>query len=744
MAPNPFLDLEANVDHGDSEDGSAESDEFECFIDDGTQSHEDCDGSSSVAMDKPIPVTKRDRLALVIQQIEERTRGRSHSLPASDMYRGVEPLYSNADNPTVLSPHGNTDSGFENLPTDYPTWRIGCKVGYEEIAVASLLKNSRREHHIRSAFSRSSVHGYIYLECLMDQPMIDLIKRSPGIIVKTTDVLLSPIDKNEAQQLLYMGGDITNLSVGKWLKVKRGVYKGDVGFVVSKGSWGVSMLMIPRYEYVSTKTKSSRKRKTYTAVPAPKLFDPTGLRNSHLYIESGRASVYRVGDLIFEHGLARVDYDPRHVASCREGLSYVTYTSFCMSGHPALHHAPIPKPKEWIMRTMEWVVMRSTGWLGVIAQADDDNMVDVDIYNKGCDHDETGQHYNETEIHRVDTTTTQLLTTIRTVWSDILKHFEIGDYVGVDAGVNAGRSGWVVDIKGDEIQLIDKQGTTKDQQINTADSMLEAKPTRYDPSNPFKKIVLNRDDVLEYSTFEPLSLSKTYDSNAVHQSRNFANPSIIITTGTESADSGRHTPLPDTIEDTSPAWDPSDHSEDLTSISIGTVVVNSSDGTNVASLTTPCNLLLKRELIGVPLTVEEATVDGHVSPLFVIVQEDVDGQLCMMRFTPNSKRTLRIESTHIKPKHPTIKHDFGLLAIIEGEHAGKCVRRVHSRKDTNGVVLVVKQVLPTDRGADQIVDGELLTPTENCCVAYETQKRKNANRNQMRHEHDIYISTHLP
>ncbi|KAH9480487.1 hypothetical protein JR316_0007087 [Psilocybe cubensis] len=371
-------------------------------------------------------------------------------------------------------------------------------------------------------------------------------------------------------------------------------------------------------------------------------------------------------------------------------------------------------------------------------------MVDVDIYNKGCDHDETGQHYNETEIHRVDTTTTQLLTTIRTVWSDILKHFEIGDYVGVDAGVNAGRSGWVVDIKGDEIQLIDKQGTTKDQQINTADSMLEAKPTRYDPSNPFKKIVLNRDDVLEYSTFEPLSLSKTYDSNAVHQSRNFANPSIIITTGTESADSGRHTPLPDTIEDTSPAWDPSDHSEDLTSISIGTVVVNSSDGTNVASLTTPCNLLLKRELIGVPLTVEEATVDGHVSPLFVIVQEDVDGQLCMMRFTPNSKRTLRIESTHIKPKHPTIKHDFGLLAIIEGEHAGKCVRRVHSRKDTNGVVLVVKQVLPTDRGADQIVDGELLTPTENCCVAYETQKRKNANRNQMRHEHDIYISTHLP
>jgi len=80
----------------------------------------------------------------------------------------------------------------------------------------------------------------------MNERLRILLKRIPGIIHRARDsgLILEHIDFNDGVKLLSM--DRPTARLGGWVRVQKGIYEGDVGFVVSVESWGVQLLLVPR------------------------------------------------------------------------------------------------------------------------------------------------------------------------------------------------------------------------------------------------------------------------------------------------------------------------------------------------------------------------------------------------------------------------------------------------------------------------------------------------------------------
>src|SRR5271156_6344694 len=56
------------------------------------------------------------------------------------------------------------------------------QMGLEEDPVLYLLQRAEAEHQLRSAFTRGSIRGWIYLEVNMSNSLIQLLRLMPGVI----------------------------------------------------------------------------------------------------------------------------------------------------------------------------------------------------------------------------------------------------------------------------------------------------------------------------------------------------------------------------------------------------------------------------------------------------------------------------------------------------------------------------------------------------------------------------------
>ena len=119
-------------------------------------------------------------------------------------------------------------------------------MGLEEEAVCYLLQSASSEHQIRSAFTRGSVRGLIYVEGIWDANMISLLGFTPGIIRTQSGVVRQMIDPSDWVKLLTMQDPTTVVKANQWIRVRKGVYKGDIGFVTHVEGWGAQVLVVPR------------------------------------------------------------------------------------------------------------------------------------------------------------------------------------------------------------------------------------------------------------------------------------------------------------------------------------------------------------------------------------------------------------------------------------------------------------------------------------------------------------------
>ena len=69
------------------------------------------------------------------------------------------------------------------------------------------------------------------MEGNLDANMISLLNLTPGIIRKRSGVVRQLIDPSDWVKLLTMRDPISVVKVGQWVRVRKGVYKGDLGFV---------------------------------------------------------------------------------------------------------------------------------------------------------------------------------------------------------------------------------------------------------------------------------------------------------------------------------------------------------------------------------------------------------------------------------------------------------------------------------------------------------------------------------
>jgi hypothetical protein len=147
-------------------------------------------------------------------------------------------------------------------------------MGLEEEAVFFLLQRAISKHQIRSAFTRGSIRGSIYVEGILDVDTISLLNSTPGIIRMQSGIVRQSIDSSDWVKLLTMQDSITVVKAGQWIRVRTGVYKGDLGFVKCVEAWGAQVLVVPRLKTSTPETATSLKRKRTAIRPEPRLFDP--------------------------------------------------------------------------------------------------------------------------------------------------------------------------------------------------------------------------------------------------------------------------------------------------------------------------------------------------------------------------------------------------------------------------------------------------------------------------------------
>jgi hypothetical protein len=64
------------------------------------------------------------------------------------------------------------------------------------------------------------------------------------------------------------------VKAGQWIRVRTGVYKGDIGFVKCVEPWGAQVLVVPHLKTSTPETATLLKRKQTAIRPEPRLFDP--------------------------------------------------------------------------------------------------------------------------------------------------------------------------------------------------------------------------------------------------------------------------------------------------------------------------------------------------------------------------------------------------------------------------------------------------------------------------------------
>ena len=106
----------------------------------------------------------------------------------------------------------------------------------------------------------------------MNDHLHDLLTKTPGIIHGIQGLRSRKIDPTEYRDLLHMKSPKININVGCWVRVNKGIYKGDVGRVKAAYAYGVDLYLVPRI--LAGSSKSSLKRKKSTVIPEPKLFYP--------------------------------------------------------------------------------------------------------------------------------------------------------------------------------------------------------------------------------------------------------------------------------------------------------------------------------------------------------------------------------------------------------------------------------------------------------------------------------------
>jgi hypothetical protein len=103
----------------------------------------------------------------------------------------------------------------------------------EQEIVFFLLQTAAPCHQLQSAFMRNSISGWVYLETTINEDLTHHLGLSPGIVRCNARIIWEQVDFADWTKVLsqHNSNANSNLAVGDWVRVCKGTYKGDVGYV---------------------------------------------------------------------------------------------------------------------------------------------------------------------------------------------------------------------------------------------------------------------------------------------------------------------------------------------------------------------------------------------------------------------------------------------------------------------------------------------------------------------------------
>jgi len=269
------------------------------------------------------------------------------------------------------------------------------------------------------------------VEGILDANMISLLKITPGIIRNQSGVVRQTIDFSDWVKLLTMQDPMTVVKARQWIRVCKGLYKGDLGFLMDVEAWGARVLVVPRLKTPgpTPPAAASLKRKRTAIKPEPRLFDPATF--SSLFQRQAKLQhngIYTCRGLVFDHGLLRLDLDLHSISLNSIGVPSEILGLFKLSSHPSLTGSIFPRPEEWIFEEGERVTVCSSQKEATIAAIK-------------CTHLE------------VDLATNEGIEVVS--WYNVRKAFSSGAFVSVTSGPLRGTMGWVERIADDTVYLLE-------------------------------------------------------------------------------------------------------------------------------------------------------------------------------------------------------------------------------------------------------------------------------------------------
>ncbi len=260
--------------------------------------------------------------------------------------------------------------------------KIYSQLKSEDIIVAQLSLLAKPRHQLLNAVTLPHTRGYIFLECNMNLHLLCLLRRLPGIVFCREEVVRACIARSEYLMLLNAKPTVdSNFTEGQWVRVTRGVYKGDLGLVDSIHDWGAEVLLIPRIPYCAPDRKGKRKASPISN-PA-KLFDPTAFKStSSLPLTQHADGTYAIGHLRFVNGLVLKSLSHRSISATTFGVPGLVLSQFILSEHPSIDIAFMPLPLEWHFMIGERVRVTGTSKIGAI-HSTKERQVEIEIDGEG-------------------------------------------------------------------------------------------------------------------------------------------------------------------------------------------------------------------------------------------------------------------------------------------------------------------------------------------------------------------------
>ncbi|CAH8377739.1 unnamed protein product [Eruca vesicaria subsp. sativa] len=334
---------------------------------------------------------------------------------------------------------------------DPKLWMVKCAIGRErEVAVCLMQKAIDRGSNfkIRSVIALDHLQNYIYVEADMEAHVKEAIKGMRSIFANHK-ILLVPI--REMADVLSVKSKTVELARDTWVRMKLGIYKGDLAQVVDVDDVRrkVTVKLIPRIDlqHLADKQEGRPIVKKKAFVPPPRFMNVDEARELHIRVERRRDRMTgdyfeNIDGLLFKDGFLYKQVSTKSISTQNVTPTFDELERFKKANENGeidfvdMSTLFANRKKGHFMKGDEVIVIKGDlknlkGW---VEKVDEENVL-IRSDTKGL--------HNPLAVNE----------------KELCKYFEPGNHVKVVCGTNEGATGMVVKVEQHVLSIL--SDTTK-------------------------------------------------------------------------------------------------------------------------------------------------------------------------------------------------------------------------------------------------------------------------------------------